>query len=125
MNAHSYARRSIRRVTDRAALRVLVNAQAMANEIVRTATVEADTLRADARAYVKAITYEAALLHEEAAKLRAEAQFLYPTEGSSSSVTESVDAHSDTVDLDDQFDRYIDLDMGEDPAKDWMLGSTS
>lgn len=128
MNAQSYARRSLRRVTDRAALRVLVNAQAKANELVRDAALQAESLRADAKAYVRAVTYEAAILHEEAATLRAEALALYPADRRPTALSGSPAAESEAIDLeieDEQFDRYIDLDMGEDPAKEWILGSRS
>ena len=113
-------RRKFTRNIDRAAFRVLVSAQAKANEIVRSANDDAERLRADARVYAKELTREAAVLLDRVATVHAEAQFLYPDEQRPGQI-----AGTHLIDLDEQFDRYIDLDLGSDPAKDWMLGSRS
>jgi len=113
-------RRRFNRLIDRRAFRMLMSAQARADEIVRAATDDAERLRADARVYAKELTREAAVLLEQVATVHAEAQFLYPDEQRPAQI-----AGADIVDLDEQFDRYIDLDLGSDPAKDWMLGSRS
>jgi cell division septum initiation protein DivIVA len=120
MTAFLPERRRFTRITDRAAFRMLVSAQARANEILRSANDDAERLRADARVYAKELTREAAELLDQVATIHAEAQFLHPNEERPDQI-----AGAHLIDLDEQFDRYIDLDLGSDPAKDWMLGSKS